>query len=60
VQGAVLSRSRGWPLAAFTAKQQPHECYKPFKPLMSIAESAATPRLVKLWDKKTILEVLLC
>jgi hypothetical protein len=45
VQGAVLSRS------AVTAKQQPHARHKP---LMSAAESAATPQLVKLWDKKTI------
>jgi hypothetical protein len=51
VQGAVLSRSIGRPLAAATAEQKPLECRKP---LMSIAESAATPRLVKHWDKKTI------
>jgi hypothetical protein len=38
-------------VAAFTAKQQLHEFHKP---LMSIAESAATPQLFKQWDKKTI------
>jgi hypothetical protein len=52
VQGAVLSRSIGRPVAAATAKQQPSECHKP---LISIAESAATPGLVEQSDKKTIL-----
>jgi hypothetical protein len=52
VQGAVLLRSIGRPVAAFTPKQQRHECHKP---LTGIAESAATPRWVKQWDKKTII-----